>query len=108
MQTRTKKTLATTALGLAFAAAAAGSASAAGTAAPGNVLGGLPVGSAANLVPGAATSAAGAQQAVHNGTSALPANTTGLLPSGNHLSGNQIAPVSGLLGGLPTGSVLGG
>lgn len=102
MQTRTKKTLTTTALGLAAVAAAAGSASAADlAAAPTNVLGSLPVGSAANLVPGAATTAAGAQSALAGGTSALP--TSGLLPSNNHLSGNQIAPVTGLLGGLPVG-----
>jgi hypothetical protein len=99
MQTRTKKTLATTALGLAFAAAAAGSASAA----PTDVLGSLPVGSAANLVPGAGNSAAGAQSALSGGTSALPGNPASLLPSGNHLDGNQVAPVSGLLGGLPLG-----
>ena len=78
MQTRTKKTLATTALGLAAVAAAAGSASAADL--TGASLGSLPVSQA-----------------------------TGLLPSGNRLSGNQVAPVSGLLGGLPAGGgVLGG
>lgn len=96
MQTRTKKTLATGALGLAFAAAAAGTASAA---APADVLSSLPVGSAANLVPGAG----GAQNALSHGTSALPGNPSGLLPSGNHLDGNQVAPVTGLLGGLPVG-----
>ncbi|MFI0721375.1 hypothetical protein [Streptomyces sp. NPDC021224] len=101
MQTRTKKTLAAGALGLAFAAAAAGTASAA--ALPTDVLGGLPVGSAANLVPGAGNTAAGAQNALANGTSALPADPQSLLPSGNHLDGNQIAPVGGLLGGLPLG-----
>lgn len=99
MHTRTKKTLTTTALGLAAVAAAAGSASAA----PADVLNSLPVGSAANLVPGAASTTAGAQSALANGTSALPTN--GLLPSGNHLSGNQVAPVSGLLGGLPVGAL---
>ncbi|CAG7601467.1 ATP-binding protein [Actinacidiphila bryophytorum] len=100
MQTRTKKTLAAGALGLAFAAAAAGTASAA---APTDVLGSLPVGSAAGLVPGAADSTTGAQNALSNGTSALPGNPTSLLPSGNHLDGNQVAPVTGLLGGLPIG-----
>jgi hypothetical protein len=100
MQTRTKKTLAAGALGLAFAAAAVGTASAA---APTDVLAGLPVGSAANLVPGAGNTAAGAQNALANGTNALPANPQSLLPSGNHLDGNQIAPVGGLLGGLPLG-----
>jgi hypothetical protein len=100
MQTRTKKTLATGALGLAFAAAAAGSAAAA---APTDVLGGLPVGSAANLVPGAGNATSGAQNALSNGTSALPASPQSLLPSGNHLDGNQLAPVGGLLGGLPLG-----
>ncbi|NJP42721.1 ATP-binding protein [Actinacidiphila epipremni] len=99
MQTRTKKTLAAGVLGLAFAAVASGSASAATT----DALGGLPLGSATNLVPGAADSASGAQSAVSDGTSALPANAQGLLPSGNHLDGNQIAPVTGLLGGLPLG-----
>ncbi|SHK66072.1 hypothetical protein [Actinacidiphila paucisporea] len=77
MQTRSKKTLAAGALGLAFAAAAAGTASATS---PPVVLGALPV-----------------------GTSALPANPTSLLPHGNHLDGNHVAPVSGLLGGLPLG-----
>jgi hypothetical protein len=105
--TRTKKTLTTAALGLAAVAAAAGSASAADLAGATGALGGLPVGQATGLVPGAADSAAGTQQAVSNGTSALPTN--GLLPSGNHLSGNQVAPVSGLLGGLPAGGgILGG
>ena len=99
MQTRTKKTLTTTALGLAAVAAAAGSASAV---TPTDLLGTLPVGSAAGLVPGAAPTAAGAQSALANGTSALPTN--GLLPSGNHISGNQVAPVTGLLGGLPVGA----
>ncbi|MFG1808956.1 ATP-binding protein [Streptomyces sp. NPDC049040] len=94
MQTRTKKTLATTALGLAFAAAAAGTASAA---APADVIGG----SATRLVPGALDSTGGAQNALANGTSALSGNPAKLLPSGNHLDGNQIAPVSGLLGGIP-------
>jgi hypothetical protein len=98
MQTRTKKTLATTALGLAAVAASAGSAAAA----PAGVLGSLPVGSATNLVPGAASSAAGAKTAISNSASALP--TKGLLPSGNHLSGNSVAPLTGLLGGLPVGT----
>ncbi|SEO19768.1 hypothetical protein [Actinacidiphila rubida] len=107
MQTRTKKTLTTAALGLAAVAAAAGSASAADLTGATSALGGLPVGQATGLVPGAADSTAGAQQAVSNGTAALP--TKGLLPSGNHLSGNQVAPVSGLLGGLPAGGgILGG
>lgn len=92
MQTRTKKTLATTALGLAFAAAAAGSASAASPI----VIGSLPVGSPTNLVPGAAGPAASAQNALANGASGLSGNPTGLLPSNNH-----VAPVAGLLGGLP-------
>ncbi|MCL2734807.1 MAG: hypothetical protein FWE15_32940 [Actinomycetia bacterium] len=104
MHTRTKKTLTTAALGLAAVAAAAGSASAADLASATNTLGGLPVGQATNLVPGATDSAAGAKQAVSDGTSALPAH--GLLPSGNHLSGDQVAPVSGLLGGLPAGGGL--
>ncbi|WUH91331.1 ATP-binding protein [Streptomyces sp. NBC_00433] len=96
MQTRTKKTLAVGALGLAFAAAGVGSASAAAPV----VLGGF--GPATNLVPGAAAqSTAGAQNALTSGTSALRGNR--LLPSGNHLDGNQVAPVSGLLGGLPLG-----
>jgi hypothetical protein len=99
MQIRTKKTLATTALGLAFAAAAAGTASAAAT----DVLGGLPIGSATNMVPGAAESTGAAQNALSDGASALPGNPTKLLPSGNHLDGNQVAPVTGLLGGLPIG-----
>jgi hypothetical protein len=103
MQTRTQKTLATTVLGLAAVAAAAGSASAADL--TGGALGSLPVGQATNLLPGAADSASGAHTAVKSGASALP--TDGLLPSGNHLSGNQVAPVSGLLGGLPAGGVLG-
>jgi len=100
MHTATKKTLTTAALGLAAVAAAAGSASAADLVrANGAPLGHLPVGQATNLVPGA-------QQAVSSSTSALPTN--GLLPSGNQLSGNQVAPVSGLLGGLPAGGVVGG
>ncbi|WP_333769568.1 ATP-binding protein [Streptomyces sp. IBSBF 2435] len=105
MQTRTKKTLATTVLGLAFAAAAGGSASAAATTglAGTDVLSSLPVASAANLVPGAGTSAAGAKGALSKGTSALSGKASSLLPSGNHLDGNQIAPVAGLLGGLPIG-----
>jgi hypothetical protein len=96
MQTRSKKTLAAGALGLAFAAAAAGTASAA---APAVVLNSLPVGSAANLVPGTA----GAQDTLSNGMSTLPGNPSSLLPSGNHLDGNQVAPVTGLLGGMPIG-----
>jgi hypothetical protein len=96
MQTRTKKTLATGALGLAFAAAAAGTASASS---PTIALGSLPMGSATNLVPGASS----AQSALSNGTAALPGNPAGLLPSGNHLDGTQVAPVTGLLGGLPIG-----
>jgi hypothetical protein len=108
MRTRTKKTLTATALGLAAVTAAAGTASAASLGAPANVLGSLPVGSAANLVPGAAQTVAGTQTALAHGTSALPAKPGGLLPSGNHVSGNQVAPVSGLLGGLPvTGGLLG-
>ena len=103
MQTRTKKTLATGALGLAFAAAAAGTGAATASAAAPEALSGLPVGSAANLVPGVTDSAAGAQTALTNGTSALPGNASSLLPSGNHLDGNQIAPVGTLLGGLPVG-----
>lgn len=100
------KTLTVAALGLAAAAAAAGTASAAGLSAPDAL---APVGSATGLVPGGATSLAGAQTAVSNGASALPANPTDLLPSGNHLSGNQVAPVTGLLGGLPAaGGILGG
>ena len=105
MQTRTKKTLATTALGLAAVAAAAGSASAADL--TGASLGSLPVSQATGLLPGGADTTSGAHTALANGTSALPTN--GLLPSGNRLSGNQVAPVSGLLGGLPAGGgVLGG
>jgi hypothetical protein len=107
MQTRTKKTLTTAALGLAVTAAAAGTASAAGLAQGSDTL--APLGSAANLVPGAASSVSGAQTALSNGAAALPANPSKVLPSGNHLSGNRIAPVTGLLGGLPAGgSVLGG
>src|SRR4051794_13230281 len=108
MRTRTKKTLTTAALGLAAVAASAGSPSAADPVrANGAPLGHLPVGPAANLVPGAAGSTAGVQQAVNNGTSALPTN--GLLPSGNQLSGGRVAPVGGLLGGLPAGGgVVGG
>ena len=107
MQIGTKKSLTTAALGLAAVAAAAGSASAADLGQATNVLGSLPVGQAANLVPGATDTTAGTQQALTNGTSALPTN--GQLPSGNHLSGNQVAPVTGLLGGLPAGAgVLGG
>ncbi|WP_329135762.1 ATP-binding protein [Streptomyces sp. NBC_01476] len=102
MQTRTKKTLTTAALSLAAVAAAAGSASAADL--TGGSLGSLPVGQATQLIPGAAGSAAGAQHALANGSAALPGNPTSLLPSGNHLSGNSIAPVGGLLGGLPAGS----
>jgi hypothetical protein len=106
MQTRTKMTLTTAALGLAAVAAAAGSASAADLT---SGLSGLPVGQATGLLPGAADSTAGAQQALANGSSALPGDPSSLLPSGNHLSGNSVAPVSGLLGGLPAGgSVLGG
>ncbi|WP_031516195.1 hypothetical protein, partial [Streptomyces sp. NRRL F-5123] len=99
MQTRTKKTLATGALGLAFAAAAAGTASATAPV----VLGNLPVGSTTNLVPGAdaAQNALANGASALNGTSALPAGSQNLLPSGNHLDGNQIAPVGGLIGGLP-------
>ncbi|MFF6960061.1 ATP-binding protein [Streptomyces sp. NPDC008317] len=117
MQTRTQKTLATTALGLAFAAAAAGTASAAslpalpitdqagsllGHAGSPTVLDGTPVGTAAKLLPGAADSANGAQQALTNGTSALPGNPGKLLPSGN-----QVSPANGLLGGLPVGGLTG-
>jgi hypothetical protein len=107
MQTRTKKTLTTAALGLAAVATAAGSASAADLTS-GGALGSLPVGQATSLLPGAADSAAGTKQALTNGSSVLPGNPASLLPSGNHLSGNQVAPVGGLLGGLPAGgSVLG-
>jgi hypothetical protein len=106
MQTRTQKTLATAALGLAAVAAAAGSASAADLTSTDNVLGGLPVGQATDLVPGAASSTAGAQTALTNGSAQLPGNPTSLVPSGNHLSGNSVAPVSGLLGGLPAGGGL--
>ncbi|WP_433891981.1 hypothetical protein [Streptomyces sp. CA-111067] len=107
MQTRTKKTLATTALGLAFAAAAAGTASAAESALPlpalgpataNTMIGGLPVGTAGKLLPGTTDSAQGAQQALSNGTSALPAGAGKLLPSGN-----EVGPVNSLLGGLPVG-----
>lgn len=98
-------TLTTTALGLAAVAAAAGAASAADL--TGASLGTLPLAKAGSLLPGAAESASGAHTAVNNGTSALP--TKGLLPSDNHLSGNQVAPVTGLLGGLPAGAgILGG
>lgn len=105
MQTRTKKTLATTALGLAFVAAAAGTASATtlpalpgtGQAGSPTLLDGTPVGAASKLLPGAAESATGTQQALGSGTSAIPGNPAGLLPSGN-----QIGPANGLLGGLPT------
>lgn len=106
MQTRTQKTLATAALGLAAVAAAAGSASAADLTSTDNVLGALPVGQATDLVPGAASSTAGAQTALTNGSAQLPGNPTSLVPSGNHLSGNSVAPVSGLLGGLPAGGGL--
>ncbi|MEU6851020.1 ATP-binding protein [Actinacidiphila alni] len=117
MQTRTQKTLAVSALGLAFVAAAAGTASAAslpalpitdqagsllGQAGSPTVLDGTPVGAATKLVPGVADSANGAQQAVTNGSSALPGNPTSLLPSNN-----QIAPANGLLGGLPVGGLTG-
>ncbi|MEV6005338.1 hypothetical protein AB0M29_00870 [Streptomyces sp. NPDC051976] len=103
--TRTKKTLATTALGLVFAAAAAGTASATtlpalpgtGQAGSPNVLDGLPVGSATKLVPGAADSTSSTQQALGDSTSAIPGNPAKLLPTGN-----QIGP-GGLLGGLPIG-----
>ena len=110
MQTRTKKTLTIAALGLAATAAtaaAAGSASAVDLTQSTNAL--APVGSAANLVPGAASTVSGAQTALANGPHALSAKSAALMPSGNHLSGNQVAPVTGLLGGLPAGSgVLGG
>ena len=107
MQTRTKKTLTTAALGLAVTAAAAGTASAADLVQGSDTL--APVGSAANLLPGATSTVSGAQTALHNGGSALPGNPTDLLPSGNHLSGNQLGSATGLLGGLPVGSsVLGG
>lgn len=117
MQTRTQKTLATTALGLAFAAAAAGTASAASlpalplTGAGGSLLGqagsptvldGTPLGAAAKLVPGATDTASGTQQVLTNGTSSIPGHPAKLLPSGN-----QIGPANGLLGGLPVGSLTG-
>jgi hypothetical protein len=103
-----KKTLAVAALGLAATAAAAGSASAASLT-PDAVAGLGPLSAATNMVPGAANSLSGVQNAVSNGTSALPANPSSLLPTDNHISGNQVAPVTGLLGGLPVGSsVLGG
>jgi hypothetical protein len=103
MQIRTKKTLTTAALGLAAVACAAGTASAADLT---GALGSLPVGQATGLVPGAADSTTGAKQALANGSSALPGDPASLLPSGNHLSGNSVAPVSGLLGGLPAGGGL--
>jgi hypothetical protein len=117
MQTRTQKTLATTVLGLAFAAAAAGTASAAslpalpltgqtggllGKAGSPTVLDGTPVGTVAKLVPGATDTAGGTQQALTNGTSAIPGQPAKLLPSGN-----QIGPADGLLGGLPVGGLTG-
>ena len=98
MQTRTKKTLTIAALGFAATAVAAGTASAADA-----------LGSATNLLPGAASTVAGAHSALANGSSGLPGNPTSLVPSGNHLSGNSVAPATGLLGGLPVGGgVLGG
>ncbi|MFC4032806.1 ATP-binding protein [Streptomyces polygonati] len=107
MQTRTKKTLTTAALGLVAAAAAAGTASAADLTS--GALGSLPLGQTTKLLPGAASTAAGTKQALTHGSAALPGNPASLLPSGNHLSGNQVAPVGQLLGGLPVGSsVLGG
>jgi hypothetical protein len=102
MQTFTKKTLTTAVLGLAVTAAAAGSASAAGLVQSSDAL--APVGSAANLLPGATSTVTGAQTALSNGTSALPTGkATNLLPSDNHLSGNSLGPATGLLGGLPLG-----
>lgn len=89
------KSLTTAALSLAAVAAGAASAQAADLS--NAALGSLPVSSASALLPGAS----GAQTAISNGTSALPTN--GLLPSGNHLSGNQVGGVTGLLGGLPVG-----
>jgi hypothetical protein len=103
MHTRTTKTLTAAAVGLAaVAAGAAGTGSAHAADMSGVKIGTLPVKHASELVPGAVDSASGAQAALREGTSALPA--PGLLPSGNHLSGNEVAPVTGLIGGLPAGS----
>ncbi|NUS15914.1 MAG: ATP-binding protein [Streptomyces sp.] len=94
MQTRTKKTLATGVLGLAFAAAAAGSASA--SVAPVNI-NGFPIGNTAGIVPDSATSAA--QNALAGGAqNALAGGAQNLLPSGN-----EVVPVHGLIGGIPLG-----
>ncbi|WP_405586668.1 ATP-binding protein [Streptomyces sp. NBC_01190] len=101
MQKRTQKTLATAALSLAAVAAAAGSASAADLT---SGLNSLPVGQATNLLPGAAASASGAQQALTHASPTLPTEAAHLLPAGNHLSGNSVAPLPTLLGGLPTGT----
>ncbi|WNI17414.1 ATP-binding protein [Actinacidiphila sp. ITFR-21] len=104
MQTRTKKSLTTAALGLAAVAAAAGTASAADL--TGGALGSLPLGQATGLIPGATASAAGTHHAITNGAAALPVKSAGLVPSGNHLSGNTVAPIGTLLGGLPAGAGL--
>ena len=55
-------------------------------------------------MPGAASTVTGAQAALANGTHALPTKSANLVPSGNHLSGNQLGSVTGLLGGLPAGA----
>lgn len=110
MQTRTMKTLGAAALGVAFAAAAAGTASAAESAVPtlpgtdptavAGTLNTLPVGQVARTLPGGTQSTAAARQALSGATSTLP------LAAGKGLPGGQNA---GLLGGLPTGGLpLGG
>jgi hypothetical protein len=103
MKTGTLKTLGAAALGVAFAAAAAGTATAAPAlpaAAPGldSLTSQLPVGQVANLAPGGAPAAAAVTGALQNAPKTLAAG-------GGLLGG---LPTKGALGALPGKAALGG
>lgn len=100
MKTRTLRTAGTAALGIAFAAAAAGPAAAAGVGGAANTVSGLPLATAAKNLPGGVQSAEATRAALGTGLGMIPLATAAALPA------LDTAPLQGAPLGGPVGSDL--